>query len=516
MQVESENVDASTRIDVLIRARYSILYVVSWEEDRVEKVLREIARKREKQMFTWTITRGMVQEGGKQSDPSTADPLRALDFAMEHKEGALFVLRDFDHFLDDPTVQRKLRDVARAFRSSYKSLIILSPVLTIPSHLEKDITVIDFPLPDQEELGSLLDGIVKQVEGNPNIVVDLDDESREQLVKAALGLTASEAEDAYAKSVVLNGRLGPEDVEVVLTEKEQIIRKSGILEFYSAEEKFAHVGGLDALKQWLSKRGKAFSEAARQFGLPQPRGVLLIGVQGCGKSLSAKAVSSLWHLPLLRLDVGSVFSGVVGSSEQNMRRAMRLAESIAPCILWLDELEKGFSGTQSSSFSDAGTTARVFGSFITWLQEKTEPVFVIATANDISVLPPELMRKGRFDEIFFIDLPSTDEREEIFRIHLEKRGRDPENFNLRELAVEAAGFSGSEIEQVVISGLYDAFDEGRELRQDDLMACIKATVPLSSTRKEDIDALREWAHMRARQASSTVSEEAGVERKIEL
>jgi len=244
--------------------------------------------------------------------------------------------------------------------------------------------------------------------------------------------------------------------------------------------------------------------------------VLLLGVQGCGKSLSAKAVAGLWHLPLLRLDVGSVFSGVVGSSEQNMRRAMRLSESISPCILWLDELEKGFSGTQSSSFSDAGTTSRVFGSFVTWLQEKTEPVFVIATANDITTLPPELMRKGRFDEIFFIDLPSAPEREEIFRIHLAKRKRDPDGFDLAALAEASVGFSGSEIEQAVISALYDAFDAGREVTQADLLAAIQDTVPLSETRREDIEALREWANDRARPASVHAVEELRTGRRIEF
>ncbi|MGI5818991.1 MAG: AAA family ATPase [Armatimonadota bacterium] len=493
--------DVSRQIDVLIRARYSILYIVSWEEDRVERTLRQIAQKRDKTMFTWSVTEGMVVGGGGGTDPSTTGAMAALEFALEQKGPAIFVMRDFDRFLEDARVARKLRDVARAFRASYKTLVIVSPVLTIPPHLEKDVTVIDYPLPDEEALSGLLQGIVDQVADNPNIRIELTDEQREAVVKAALGLTASEAEDAFAKAVVLNGRLGPEDIEVVLTEKEQIIRKSGILEFHSADERFAAIGGLEALKEWLLKRGKAFSEKARAFGLPQPRGALLIGVQGCGKSLSAKAVSGLWHLPLLRLDVGSVFSGVVGSSEQNMRRAMRLAESIAPCILWLDELEKGFAGIQSSSFSDAGTTARVFGSFITWLQEKTAPVFVIATANDISALPPELMRKGRFDEIFFIDLPTAVEREEIFRIHVAKRDRDPAGFDLAELARVAEGFSGSEIEQVVISALYDAFDRGAEVSQDDLVENIRNTVPLSATRAEDITALRDWAENRARPAS---------------
>lgn len=505
------------QMDVLIRARYSILYVVSWEEDRVEKTIAEIAKKREKKLYTWTITRGLIEQGEGQSDPTTSDPLKALDFIMEADDSALFILRDFDPFLDDPVVERKLRDVAHALRASYKTLIIVSPVLKIPSHLEKDVTVLDYTLPGPAELGKLLDNIIAQVSDNPNIRIELDEQGREQVVKAALGLTASEAENVFAKALVLNSALDLGDIEVVLAEKEQIIRKSGILEFYSASEQFAEIGGLDSLKDWLMKRGKAFSEAARKFGLPEPKGCLLIGVQGCGKSLSAKAVAGLWHLPLLRLDVGSVFAGVVGSSEQNMRRAIRLSESIAPCILWLDELEKGFAGTQSSSFSDAGTTARVFASFITWLQEKTCPVFVIATANDISALPPELMRKGRFDEIFFVDLPSKAEREEIFRIHVAKRNRDPGEFDLAELAQVSAGFSGAEIEQAVISGLYDAFDQERQLTQEDLVRNIKNTVPLSATRKEDIDALREWADTRARPASTHETEEvAAAERKIEL
>jgi len=382
--------------------------------------------------------------------------------------------------------------------------------------LEKDFTVIDYTLPGLEELGGQLDGIIGQVADNPNIKIELDEQGREQIVKAALGLTLSEAENVFAKALVLNSALDADDVEVVLAEKEQIIRKSGILEFFSAQEQFAEIGGLDSLKDWLKKRGKAFSEAARDFGLPEPKGCLLIGVQGCGKSLSAKAVAGLWKLPLLRLDVGSVFGGVVGSSEQNMRRAIRLSESIAPCILWLDELEKGFAGTQSSSFSDAGTTARVFGSFITWLQEKTCPVFVIATANDVAALPPELMRKGRFDEIFFVDLPSAGEREDIFRIHLAKRDRDPDNFDLEALARASGGFSGAEIEQAVISALYDAFDQDRTVTQEDLINNLRNTVPLSETRKEDIDALREWAQNRARAASVHAVEEVATDRKIEL
>jgi SpoVK/Ycf46/Vps4 family AAA+-type ATPase len=255
------------------------------------------------------------------------------------------------------------------------------------------------------------------------------------------------------------------------------------------------------LKEWLAKRALAFSERARRFGLPEPRGLLLLGVQGAGKSLIAKAVASQWQLPLLRLDLGRMFSQLVGSSEQNMRTALRLAESVAPCVLWLDELEKGLAGAASSHLSDAGTTARVFGSFLTWMQEKTSPVFVIATSNDISILPPEALRKGRFDEIFFIDLPASDERREIFAIHLAKRGRDPLAFDLNTLARQSEGFSGAEIEQAVISGLYDAFEADRELDNDDLLCNLNNTVPLSHTFEAHIGALRNWARSHARSAS---------------
>ena len=266
----------------------------------------------------------------------------------------------------------------------------------------------------------------------------------------------------------------------------------------------AYVGGMADLKDWLRKRGLAFTERARRFGLPEPRGLLLLGVQGGGKSLVAKSVASLWKLPLLRLDMGKVFSEMVGSSEHNIRVALRLAESVAPCVVWLDELEKGISGLGSSNRSDAGTAARVFGSFLVWMQEKTAPVFVIATSNDISSLPPELLRKGRFDEIFFVDLPSRSERREILSIHLARRHRDPTRFDLERLAGEMEGFSGAEIEQVIISGLYDAFEAERELTDDDLLRNVRQTIPLSQTMKEQITGLRNWARTHARSASTSV------------
>jgi SpoVK/Ycf46/Vps4 family AAA+-type ATPase len=307
------------------------------------------------------------------------------------------------------------------------------------------------------------------------------------------------------------------DVDVIMSEKEQIIRKSGILEYMHAEENVAGIGGLEFLLAWLRKRAKAFTPEAREFGLPQPKGILLIGVPGCGKSLTAKAVGNLWKLPLLRLDVGRVFGSLVGESEEKIRRAVHVAESIAPSILWMDELEKGLSGVGSSNMTDGGTASRVFGTFITWLQEKKSPVFVIATANNVRQLPPELLRKGRFDEIFFVDLPSREERRTIFDIHIKKRGRNPEEFDLDDLAEHSEDFSGAEIEQAIISALYDAFDLGQELSTELIIESLGVTVPLSTTMQEEITAMREWSKTRARLAApDTRAKKEGEARKIDL
>ena len=297
------------------------------------------------------------------------------------------------------------------------------------------------------------------------------------------------------------GVLSSSAVETVTAEKKQIIRKSGLLEYYDNTELIEHVGGLTTLKGWLRKRVRAFTDEARAFGLPAPKGILLVGVQGCGKSLIARSVAGMWRLPLLRLDAGRLFSSLVGSSEDNLRHAIRTAESVAPAVLWVDEIEKGFAGVGSSNISDAGTAARVFGSFVTWLQEKQKPVFVVATANHIGTLPPELVRKGRFDEIFFVDLPSAVERAEIWRIHLARRNRDPDQFDLTTLAMASEGLSGAEIEQAVIAGLYEAFDAGRPLVLGDLLDVLNETVPLSAMMREELDGLRNWAKRRARPAS---------------
>jgi len=488
-------------IDLYIRARYPVIYIVTWEEKRALDDLNELAAKQGKALHIWSASEGFTTKIAEEAHQKTKDPITVLSYIGSASETALFVLKDFHHYMGDPSVIRALRDCADDLRTSYKTLVLISPLLRMPIELEKDLTVVDYKLPDAAEMLKILDGMINAVRDNPRVNINLNVESKERLVRSALGLTAIEAENAFSRVIVSKGRLSEEDIPDVLAEKQQIVRKSGLLDFYEVDEKFDQVGGLKLLKDWLVKRGQAFSDKARDYGLPEPRGALLVGVQGCGKSLTAKAVSSLWKLPLLRLDLGKLFSGIIGSSEENMRNAIQIAESLAPCIMWLDEIEKGLSGLESSAVSDAGTASRVFGTFITWLQEKKTPVFVIATANDIDRLPPELMRKGRFDEIFFIDLPNIGERREIIDIHIRNFKRDPAQYNIDELAEMMRGFSGAEIKEAIIAAMYDGFAEGREFTTDDVTKNVKETVPISRTMSDQIKKLRSWAGIRTRRAN---------------
>ena len=495
-------------LEVLIRARYPLIYVVSSEETRVTEVLGQIAHKRQKKVLEWSCTMGLAPAGTsiqsqKARSAPTRDPFQALDAVIDLVEPAIFLFKDFHAFLrpGNHSVLRKLKEIALHLKNSFKTIVIVAPVQEIPVELEKEITVLNHPLPALEELSELVDRIGEDMRKFQQVRVELEGEDRARLLQAALGLTLAEAENVFARILIENERLTGGDVAAVFAEKQQIIRKSGLLEYCASEETFAGVGGLAQLKDWLRKRALAFSDQARAFGLPAPKGILMLGVQGCGKSLCAKAVASLWELPLLRFDMGRMFGSLVGSSEENVRRAIRVAESVAPAILWVDEIDKAFSGSASSGASDGGTTARVFGTFLTWLSEKTAPVFVVATANDISQLPPELLRKGRLDEIFFVDLPAAAERTEIFRIHIERRGRNPEAFDLPAMVSQSDGFSGAEIEEAVISALYDAFYNGEELSTAAILSALAQTVPLSRTMDESIARLREWAAGRARNAS---------------
>jgi SpoVK/Ycf46/Vps4 family AAA+-type ATPase len=492
-------------LSILIQAQYPLIYLVTAEEDRAEKEIAAISQMRQqpRKLYVWTLTHGMVEYGQvRTTQHNTISPEAAIEWTTRQKDPAIFVFKDLHPFKDSAAVTRWLRDAIASFQGTQKVIILMSPIQQVPIELEKEVVVLDFALPDLSALDRVL---TQQLDHNRQN--RLTAPGREKLLKASLGLTKDEAEKVYRKAYVKRGKITEDEVDIVLSEKKQLIRRNGILEFIEEDETIDSVGGLDELKGWLVQRSGAFTERARAYGLPQPKGMLILGVPGCGKSLIAKTTSRLWGLPLLRLDMGRVYDGsMVGRSEANLRGALKTAESISPAILFIDELDKAFAGTTGSADSDGGTSSRIFGSFLTWMQEKTSPIFVMATANRVEKLPGEFLRKGRFDEIFFVDLPTQSEREAVFKIHLSKRKRDLERFDLLQLSKVADGFSGAEIEQALIAAMYDAFAQDREFTQLDIIAAIKATLPLSRTMTEQVTALRDWARQRARPAAASVAE----------
>lgn len=489
-------------INVLVQSRCPLIYLTSHEEERVMKNLMLMATEVKKKIFTWSVTTGLVELNLEEDEISDLnsfnDPMEILHHIESSKENAIYVLKDFHFYMEDFTVIRKLRDLFSSLKISYKNIIFLSPTLKLPIDLNKEISVVDIPLPTSKEFLEM----INEIKNNLSVsMIDIDEKDIHLLAKAAHGLTLAEAENVFSKMIVCEKKLSKKGLPYILNEKRQIVRKSGILEFYPTSNRINDLGGFSHLKKWLEERGQAlFSAKAKKYGLPEPKGILLLGPPGTGKSLTAKVVSNYWQLPLLKLDFGKIFSGLVGSSEENMREALKTAEGLSPSILWVDEIEKGLSGGTSSG-SDGGTAARVFGSFLTWMQEKKSTVFVIATANDISKLPPELLRKGRFDEIFFLDLPKDKEKEEIFAIHLTKKGRDPKNFSIKEFALAAKEFTGAEIEQVITDALFLAFNQQKEISNEDVLNAIKGCIPLSTTYSHELGALREWAKLRAKKAS---------------
>ena len=519
---EVADVGFSDLLEQLVKARFPVLMVETHEEDRA---LEEIARvvgeaghlKTPRPVLVWSRTRGLGPLDGP-GDPKTCDLQVALNRISNPDSPAVYVFKDIHTALGagsakpDDVVLRMIRDLAHEYRTGSvpATLILLSPVMFLPPELEKVVTIVDFSLPDEAEIRSLLDGMIAANEDAARIVVNLTEDDKDRLVKASVGLTLAETENAFARAMVNDGRLDADDVHVILEEKRQTIRKSGILDIVPMIETLGDVGGLENLKRWLYKRNGSWLASATEYGLPAPKGVLITGVPGCGKSLTAKAIASEWGLPLLRLDMGRVFAGLVGSSEHNMRSALRVAEAIAPCVLWIDEIEKGFSGLSGSG--DSGVSKRVFGIFLTWMQEKSKPVFVIATANSIDQLPPEFLRKGRFDEIFFVDLPTHRERLPIWKLHLSRRLASApaatgllqvDESVLDDLANRSEGYSGAEIEQAVIASLFDAFAEDRQLELADVARAVENMVPLSVTQAEEIAALRVWAATRAVAATSS-------------
>lgn len=505
----------------LVNAGFPYLYIPTYEEERVVSAIESTLNdpelvKAKRKLYTWTQISGLVSGGERVKD--TVQPVAAADHIGRSNEDAVYILKDFHIYFGaernsrpDHAVIRKLRDILPGLKSSRKTVVFVSPQLVIPAEMEKEISVLDFALPGIDEIEATLDELTAGL--NPEAVRLSPDEKR-TLVRAALGLTLQEAENAFCRAIVHLKGLDKSAISVIHEEKNQVVKKTGVLEFVRSDIDINDIGGLENLKNWLLKRNGSWLDRAKAYNIPAPKGVLITGVPGCGKSLTAKAMSAIWGLPLLKLDMGKIFGGIVGSSEENIRKAISTAEAVAPSILWVDEIEKGFAGTKSDG--DSGTSARVFGTFLTWMQDKTAPVFVIATSNDISSLPPELLRKGRFDEIFFVDLPTQQEREKIFSVHLKKRLAgsaihheiDTASGVAAELAAEAEGFSGAEIEQSVIAALYEAFFADRGLRKDDVLKCIRETVPLSVTQKEQILSLRQWAATRAVLATAREDREA--------
>jgi SpoVK/Ycf46/Vps4 family AAA+-type ATPase len=475
--------DAARELEVLVRAGWRLVALETFEEDRAQKALERAARAVDRPLRSWSVASGLSPDGAGAGSLDAG--LRAIEAC---EEPALFALLDAQRELGDTRAVRRLRDLLPRSARRGQTLLLVGPVLDLPLELVREAGRVELPLPRAAELEPLFRKLAGEGADAPALGA---------CVRAALGLTAAEAVRVFRKALQLTGGASDEAAAWMVREKREALRRTPALSFHEAGTALAQVGGLGELKRWLGERRRAFSDEARAFGLPAPRGLLLLGVQGCGKSLSAKAVAREWNFPLLRLDLAAAFGGgPERSPELAVREAMSVAESLAPAVLWIDEIEK--------AFASPGTDARgnrVFGSFITWLSEKDAPVFVVATANDVAQLPPELLRRGRFDEIFFVDLPTHAERLEILAIHLSKRGRDPAQFGLEALASASERLSGAELEQAVAAALYTAFAAGRELEDNDLANAVAETVPLYETYEERIKELRNWARTRARPAS---------------
>lgn len=486
----------NSELELLLRACYPLLYVATTEEERVENAIRAVAQKVDRTVYLWDFVEG-YQDNPNNVGVGKRNPLQALEYIekLVDRAGAIFLLRDYHRFLEDISISRKLRNLTRTLKSQPKNIIILSPEIKIPSDLSEVITLVDFPLPSppeiKQEISRLLTGINQT----------LPDQILADLVRGAQGLPLERIKRVITRSIAQKGKIEAEDVDLILEEKRQTIRQTEILDYYPATQQISDIGGLDTLKEWLIRRGNAFSDRARSYGLPHPRGLLLVGIQGTGKSLTAKAISHHWHLPLLRLDVGRLFGGLVGESESRTRQMISLAEALSPCVLWIDEIDKAFSGSDGKG--DSGTTSRVFGTFITWMAEKVSPVFVVATANNIQQLPAELLRKGRFDEIFFVGLPSQEEREAIFTVHLDRlRPHNLKSYDVKRLAYETPDFSGAEIEQTLIEAMHIGFSQNRDFTTDDILESASQIIPLARTAQEQIQFLQNWANSgKARLAS---------------
>ena len=483
---------------LFLKARYPIIYINTIEEDRVEYIIRKnIKTNLNRSIYSWDFVDGYTNNPNNEGF-AKRNPLQALELVerLNAETPALFLLKDFNRFLTDLSISRKLKNISKILKLQPKTIIVIGSDLTIPKELQDLITVVQFQLPVEEEISQELSRLINSLN------IKVDSQLFESLTRACQGLSLERIRRVLSKIIATYKTIDNDSIKILLSEKKQIIRQTEILEYSSVNEQIANLGGLDNLKDWLKKRKTAFGLQALNYGLPTPRGLLLIGIQGTGKSLTAKAIANDWQLPLLKLDVGKLFGGIVGESESRLRQMINVAETISPCILWIDEIDKAFSNTDNRS--DSGTSNRVLATFISWLSEKTKPVFVIATANNIDLLPIEIIRKGRFDEIFFLDLPEKEEREEIFKIHLQTfRPNSWESFDYSQLAQASESFSGAEIRQSIIEGMYHAFYEKREFTTEDICLALNELIPLAHLESDQMIRLQQWASSgRIRSASS--------------
>ncbi len=517
MNTEAVLADLRSRI----QAGYPLLFLKTWEEDRWERELADLVLELERGLVTWTITQGLQPPvSGDEYEAPSAQLLvsQMARFPAEH----VFLVKDFHPYLGDPLIVRQLRDALPTLVAQRKTILFFGSITAVPVELVKDAVKLELPLPAYEDLRDEFDLALAELRGagdgsspHPSplptepgrgdkaIVIELSVDDEDRLIKAVMGLTAQEARKAWRRALHGRSELSDEVFTTLIAEKRTLASGSDFLEFYDLDEGVGDIGGLDQLKDWLSQRALAYTPRAREQGVPLPKGMLLLGVQGCGKSLTARATARLLSFPLIRLDIGTLLSNQRGESERNLRSVLHLVESIAPAVLWLDEMEKGFAGVEG----DAGggpdpTMLRLVGTFLTWMAEIQKPVFTVATANSVENLPPEMLRRGRFDELFFVDLPNFDERKHIIGIHLRKRGWKPEKFDIDDLAQRSDGFSGAELEQIIVTALIDAFGQGHVLSYEDLERAWRSTVPLSKTMEDKIFALRNWAQDRTRRATS--------------
>lgn len=517
--VLTEHRQMMREINYQICSNRPLIYICTHEENRVIDALKAICQRddhKKWELYSWDIAASIQNHTGTEILPQQ-DQTTILNWfdAINTKEQnglQILVLKDFHKLIGSDgnagpieyTIIRELRNQSQANISRHKCIIMVGTSLFLPPELEKLCTVIDWPLPEKYHISEKIKEVIEWAgtysELKGKFQTQYTESEFDEIISSFQGLTLTEIELLCSYMIQITNKFDP---VVISTAKRDIIRKSGLIDWVDAQNDMSAIGGLDELKLWLKKRKNAFTKDAKDYGLPEnPKGVLLVGIQGAGKSLSAQAIAKFWNLPLLRLDMGKVFAGIVGSSEENIRSVIKVAESISPCVIWIDEIDKGLAGTKSSNNTDGGTAARVFGSLLNWMQEKKKPVYIAATANDVSQLPPELLRKGRFDEIFFVDLPSECERKEIFKIHLKKRKRDYNNYNIELLVSKTDNFTGAEIESVIISAMYESFDDNkREFTTKDIIDAIENTVPLATTMKEQINKLRAWAQTRARNAS---------------